>query len=266
MTNTVIEACGVTLGLRERGGLVGNPASAEATLGGRIVETGQGRTVFALDSVSFEVDSGETCALVGRNGSGKSTLLRLLAGIYAPTRGSCRVLGRVSTLFTNQIGVNQNATGLENLRMMCLLLSIPSGQRSAVVDDAAAFSELGSFLDMPLRTYSTGMKARLSFGLATSVSPDVLLIDEIFGTGDPVFRAKARERVTNLVKRTGTVMMASHSMGLLREFCTTAIWLDRGRVRAHGTLEEVVRGYTAWLREGVATDDEATSLAQMEET
>lgn len=245
MTSNVIEAHNISLVIREPGVARAAVKLGGATVGGRMEEDGGARVVHALDNVSFSVAQKEIVAVIGRNGSGKTTMMRVAAGIYTPSSGRIVVNGRITTMFTNQIGVNQNASGLENIRLMGLLLGVPRSQMRALIEEVADFSELGPYLEMPLRSYSAGMRARLGFGLATSLNPEVLLIDEVFGTGDQEFRDKAKARLTALVRRAGAVLMASHSMEMLRQFCTKALWLDRGRVRMLGPVDEVRVEYAA---------------------
>jgi ABC-2 type transport system ATP-binding protein len=179
--------------------------------------------------------------------------MRVLAGIYPATSGSYRVNGRITTLFSNQIGVSYNATGIENIRLVGMVMGLPLHRIDALVEDVTAFSELGEYLNMPMRIYSSGMRARLGFGIATGVDPDILLIDEVFGTGDQYFKAKAKARMQQFLARAGTTLMASHSIDLLCEFCSTALWLDRGSVRMLGPMEDVRKAYVQSGRDATKT-------------
>lgn len=244
-SNISIDVRDLSLRLTARGRAPeARPVNEIVTVGGHISENnGRSFTVQALDAVTFSLARGEALAVIGRNGSGKSTLMRVLAGIYPATSGTYRADGRITTLFSNQIGVNFNATGIENIRLVGIVMGLPVHRIDTLIEDVAAFSELGEYLNMPMRIYSSGMRARLGFGIATGVDPDILLIDEVFGTGDQDFKARARVRMQKFLSRAGTTLMASHSIELLREFCSKALWLDRGKVKMLGSLEEVRKAY-----------------------
>lgn len=210
-------------------------------VGGRLERRDAAHTwIRALDRVSLEIFPGERVGLIGHNGAGKSSLLRVMAGIYPPTSGSLQVRGTVSTLFTSTIGLNFSATGYENIVLMGILLGFDKRRMEALTPEIAEFSELGDFLDMPLRTYSAGMRTRLGFAVATSVDPNCLLIDEVFGAGDRRFQDKASERITAMVERANTVVMASHSSQTIETFCDKLIWLEHGRVRGFGPVADIL--------------------------
>ncbi|MET4807386.1 ABC transporter ATP-binding protein [Limibacillus sp. MBR-115] len=214
------------------------------SVGGRLTRLiGSRGQVRALDSISFELNHGDRVGIIGRNGAGKSTLLRLIAGIYQPSAGTLAVEGRLSTLFTNRIGLNERATGRENIRLAGHLLGMSSAQIETLLPEIAAFSELEDFIDLPLRTYSSGMSVRLGFAIATALDPDILLIDEVFGAGDRSFQNKAQERVRRLIEDAGTLVLASHSSALLRRFCSSIIWLDHGELKAFGSTDAVLAEY-----------------------
>jgi ABC-type polysaccharide/polyol phosphate transport system ATPase subunit len=254
ISDIAIDVRDLSLRLTARGlGPEVRPADTIATVGGYVSERNRRSSIVqALDTVTFFLPRGESLAIIGRNGSGKSSLMRVLAGIYPATSGIVRIDGRITTLFSNQIGVNHNATGIENIRLVGMVMGFPLQRIDALIEDVAAFSELGEYLDMPMRIYSAGMRARLGFGIATGVDPDILLIDEVFGTGDQDFKAKARARMQRFLARAGTTLMASHSIELLREFCSVALWLDRGRMKMLGPLEEVRKAY---IQSGKADTD-----------
>lgn len=252
MTRTMIRLDNVTLDLpvmhEQRARRKSHNLGA---VGGRITATdGKRNAIRAIDHVSLEIAQGERVGLIGHNGAGKSTLLRVMAGIYPPTDGTVVTIGRIATLFTSAIGLNARATGYENIFLMGTLLGYKRSEINRLIPEIAEFSELGDFLDMPLRTYSAGMRTRLGFAIATAVSPECLLIDEVFGAGDSRFKDKARERITGTLSRAGTVVLATHSMPIIKEFCTVALWLDHGRVRAYGDLETVCDAFVASQQRG----------------
>jgi len=213
-------------------------------VGGTLQSLGRrSSSVLALDGVSFTIDDGDSVGVIGHNGAGKTSLLRVLAGIYKPTAGRCEVQGRISTLFTNAIGLNQNGTGLENIRLTCILMGMSKAEIEAAVPDVVEFSELGDYLELPLRTYSAGMRTRLGFALATCVNPDILLIDEVFTTGDRAFRKKAKARITNVMRSAKTMVLASQSPNLMKEFCNKILWLDHGRLYRCGDAEAILDDY-----------------------
>lgn len=212
--------------------------------GGRIGSDERARScVRALSQVSFSVEHGERVALVGHNGAGKTTLLRVLAGIYAPQAGRVAVLGRLAPLFDIGLGMDGEATGYDNIRLRGLYLGLTRREIESRIDEIADFTELGGFLDMPIRTYSAGMQARLAFAICTSVDPDILLLDEGIGTGDAAFMAKADARLARFVARAGILVLASHSGGLLSRLCTRALRLDQGRLVDDGPLDQVLQRY-----------------------
>jgi ABC-2 type transport system ATP-binding protein len=186
---------------------------------------------------------GDRVGLVGHNGAGKSTLLRLLSGIYEPTRGSATVAGRVAPVFDLGVGMDPEISGYENIIIRGLFLGQTRRQMRAKVDDIAEFTELGDYLSMPLRTYSTGMRIRLAMGVVTSIDPDILLLDEGIGAVDADFLRKAKTRLEELVARSGILVFASHSNEFLARLCRTALWIDHGEIKMAGGIEEVVGAY-----------------------
>jgi ABC-2 type transport system ATP-binding protein len=201
----------------------------------------------ALRDIDLEVREGDRLALVGHNGAGKSTLLRLLSGIYEPTAGTAVVQGRVAPVFDLGVGMDPEISGYENIMIRGLFLGMTRKQMEARVDDIADFTELGNFLHMPLRTYSTGMRVRLALGVVTSIDPEILLLDEGIGAVDAAFLERATERLKDLVNRAGLLVFASHSDSLLKQLCTSAIWMEHGRIRQQGPLDEVLDAYNGKL-------------------
>ena len=197
----------------------------------------------ALKGVSIEVKKGERVGIIGHNGAGKSTLLRLLAGIYEPTRGSARVVGKVAPVFDLGVGMDPEISGYENIIIRGLFLGMNRREMEKRMDEIAEFTELGDYLDMPLRTYSTGMRVRLAIGVVTSIDPEILVLDEGIGAVDADFLEKVRDRLKELVKRSGILIFASHSDEFLMELCDTGLWMDKGSIREHGSLRSVLTAY-----------------------
>ncbi|MFC5996233.1 ABC transporter ATP-binding protein [Pseudonocardia hispaniensis] len=211
--------------------------------GGRIGTESRVPIIEALRSINVSLRRGDRVALVGHNGAGKSTLLRLMSGIYEPTRGRSFVHGKVAPIFDLAVGMDPEISGLDNILIRGLFLGMTRKQMEARVDDIAEFTELGDYLSMPLRTYSTGMRVRLALGVVTSIDPEILLLDEGIGAVDAEFLAKARTRLFELVERSGILVFASHSDEFLADLCDTAIWMDHGTIREHGPLREVLHHY-----------------------
>jgi ABC-type polysaccharide/polyol phosphate transport system ATPase subunit len=199
--------------------------------------------VRALQDVSLRFTDGDRVGVLGGNGAGKSTLLRLLAGVYTPTRGRRVVTGRVSSLFELNLGFEMEASGRQNIIYRGYLQGeTPRGIR-AKMEEIAAFSELGRFLDIPVRYYSSGMLVRLAFSIATAINPEILLVDEVLGAGDLAFQNKARERMRDMIARARILVVVSHDLASLRDLCATGVWLDRGRVRQVGPIAHVIAAY-----------------------
>ena len=197
----------------------------------------------ALRDITMSLSMGDRVGLVGHNGAGKSTLLRLLSGIYEPTRGSAIVSGRVAPVFDLGVGMDPEISGYENILIRGLFLGQTRKQMLAKVDEIAEFTELGDYLSMPLRTYSTGMRVRLAMGVVTSIDPEILLLDEGIGAVDADFLKKAQTRLQQLVERSGILVFASHSNEFLARLCKTAMWIDHGVIKLTGGIEDVVRAY-----------------------
>ena len=199
--------------------------------------------VEALKNINLHLQDGDRVGLVGHNGAGKSTLLRLLSGIYEPTRGSAVVRGRVAPVFDLGVGMDPEISGYENIIIRGLFLGQTRKAINRKMDEIAEFSELGDYLAMPLRTYSTGMRIRLALGVVTSIDPEILLLDEGIGAVDAAFMAKARSRLVEMVKRSGILVFASHSNEFLAQLCDSALWIDHGEIRKAGPVDEVVEAY-----------------------
>ncbi len=195
---------------------------------------------WALRDVSFRVVHGESLAVIGPNGAGKSTLLQVLAGIIQPNEGSVEVIGDVSSLLTLGAGFDQDLSGRDNIRLAGAFLGVDHREMERRLPGIVEFADIGEFIDAPIKTYSSGMRARLGFSIATAVDPDVLLIDEVLGTGDEVFRAKSKQRIIELTKAAKAIVLVTHDMGWVTEFCNRALLLDKGHVILEGPPAEVV--------------------------
>ena len=209
----------------------------------RSKDTGGKGSYTALDNINLTIGQGEVIGVIGRNGSGKSTLLRVMAGIYQPDEGTIRSLPRISLLAGVSVGLNGNLTGRENVHLYGSIIGNSEQEMDSKMDDILQFSELGEFIEQPLRTYSTGMKARLGIAIASAIEPEILLIDEVLGVGDPQFRDKSKARILELVKNSGTVVLVSHSFGLLKEICDRLILVNQGKIAMIGDPHEVIQEY-----------------------
>ena len=212
-------------------------------VGGTIGTESKIPVIEALKDINLSLSDGDRVALVGHNGAGKSTLLRLLSGIYEPITGGSKIVGKIAPVFDLGVGMDPEISGIENIMIRGLFLGMTRKQMEKRVDDIAEFSELGDFLQMPLRAYSTGMRVRLALGIVTSIDPEILILDEGIGAVDAAFMDKARSRLIDLVKRSGLLVFASHQDDLLLELCNSAIWMDGGRMKMKGGLREVLTAY-----------------------
>jgi ABC-type polysaccharide/polyol phosphate transport system ATPase subunit len=202
---------------------------------------------WALQDVNLEVEPGTTLGVVGRNGAGKSTLLSIISGVLQPTTGEVRVNGRLSAIFGIGTGFNPLFTGRENAMLSGLILGIEYEEMVERFDDIEAFADIGQFMDQPVKTYSSGMRGRLGFAVAVNVEPDILVIDEALSAGDSAFKKKAIRRMYDLRNSGSTVLFVSHSMGMVKRFCTEAVLLHKGRLLTQGSPEEVVDQYEELL-------------------
>ena len=211
---------------------------------GRFAQDQKHRPVVqALRSISFTLKSGDRLGLVGSNGSGKTTLLRALSGIYQPTIGSLSMEGRLTSLLDPGQGMNMELSGRENVRLRGYFLGLPKAEVDRLEADVEDFSELGEFLDLPVRNYSSGMVVRLAFAMATAFPPEILLMDEWILAGDATFMAKAKARVESMVRHADILLLASHSASILAEWCNRLIWLEGGEIKADGQPIDVLRRY-----------------------
>jgi ABC-type polysaccharide/polyol phosphate transport system ATPase subunit len=206
--------------------------------------------VQALEHIDLTIQRGDRVGIIGRNGAGKSTLLKVLAGIYPPTGGCRQVSGRISSLFELALGYEPEATGWENIRYRGFLQGETPRSIVSKIEPIAEFSELGRFLEMPVRYYSAGMMVRLAFSIATAIDPEILIVDEVLSAGDISFQAKARQRMRTLISRAHAVIVVSHDLSSLRALCNRVLWLDGGHLRMSGPAEEVIGAYQVYVDEG----------------
>lgn len=210
----------------------------------RIAEDNTGVVIVkAIDDLSLRLASGDRLGLIGHNGAGKSTLLRVMAGIYPPTAGSIEVRGKTVPLLDIALGMDDQSTGRQNIRLRGLLLGMTDAEIMRKTDEIADFTELGDYLDLPLRTYSSGMRVRLAFAISTAVEAEILLLDEVLGVGDASFQEKANRRLQELHDRAEIVVLAIHSSDAIRKTCNKALWMERGRLRMFGAVEDVLGAY-----------------------
>ncbi len=199
--------------------------------------------VEALRGLDLELADGDRLAIVGHNGAGKTTLLKVVAGIYEPQQGTVEVEGHVSSFVDITLGMDPEATGWDNIVLRGVFMGLTFAEARALAPSIAEFSELGEYLDMPVRTYSAGMYTRLAFAITTSVQPEIIVMDEMIGTGDARFLDKATERLNALLGETRIVVLASHSDAIVTRFCNKALWIEKGAPRAFGPVAEVLGRY-----------------------
>jgi len=216
----------------------------QVATGGQISANSSGRVIIrALEDLTLTIKDGDRVGLLGHNGAGKSTLLRLLSGVYEPSSGRAEIKGEIGSLIDVSFGIDPEASGRENIYLRGALLGLTRADIKAKLDEIIDFSELGDFIDMPVRTYSSGMHLRLAFSVSTIIRPEILLMDEWLSVGDEGFRVRAEGRMNELVESTHILVIASHSRELVRDTCNRAIWLEHGKVKMDGTPEEVTQAY-----------------------
>ncbi|EKY3091082.1 ABC transporter ATP-binding protein [Cronobacter dublinensis] len=214
------------------------------TTGGKISSNAKSVSVDALKNINLELCHGDRLALIGHNGAGKSTLLKIMAGIYEPTVGSVIKQGSIASLLDINLGMNPESSGRENIYSRGMLLGLSKREINEIIDDIIDFTELADFIDLPVRTYSSGMAVRLAFAISTAVKPEILLLDEVIGAGDASFMEKARKRIKELIASVGILVFSSHSENDVKMFCNKGIVLDAGEIKYVGDVEKAFEFYS----------------------
>ena len=217
--------------------------AAFSRLGGRLASHNDTTIVRALHNISLELNDGDRLGLVGHNGAGKTTFLRVVSGVYPALTGTALIEGRVSSFTDITLGMEREATGWQNIIFRCVFLGLTFAEAEALAPSIGEFSELGEYLDLPVRTYSSGMFVRLAFAISTSVQPDIVVMDEMIGAGDKSFIDKARKRIEGLLERARILVIASHNEPIVRSFCNKVLWLEKGQIKHLGPAEEVLALY-----------------------
>ena len=215
----------------------------QSTVGGKVDILDQNINIRALDGISFTLRDGDRLGLVGHNGAGKSTLLRVLGKVYVPCSGTVQIRGSIGSLIDISLGIDQEATGRENIFIRGSLLGVQRQEIEEQIENIIELCELGSFIDLPIRTYSTGMQMRLAFAVSTMIRPDILIMDEWLSVGDESFKDKAENRMTDLVNNAQLLIIASHSKDLLYKICNRIIWLEHGKIKMDGKPYDVLPEY-----------------------
>jgi ABC-type polysaccharide/polyol phosphate transport system ATPase subunit len=222
-------------------------AEDQRTFKGRVLNMFRGvpesARFWALRNLSLDITPGEIVGIVGRNGSGKSTLLRVMAGVLDPTEGTVDVSGRMMPILELGSAMNPELTGRENVYLTCSILKISRAQVDDLIPQILSFSELGMFFDVPLKTYSSGMAARLAFSVSTQIQPEIVILDEILGVGDEAFQKKSYFRIKKLIENGAIVVLVSHSGAIIEQLCNRAIYIDKGEIVADGNPRQVLAHY-----------------------
>lgn len=209
-------------------------------IGGEIDQSKQDVVVRALSDINLELRDGDRLGIIGHNGSGKTTLLRVLSGVYEPNEGEVEICGTVSTLTDITLGMNDEASGYENIIARGIVMGMTFQEIKSKIPEIEKFSELGPYLNLPVRTYSAGMLLRLAFAVSTSKFPEVLILDEMISAGDADFIKKAKQRTQNMIEKVKIMILASHDTSILKQFCNKIIRLEKGRIVKFGTVKEVL--------------------------
>ena len=215
----------------------------QSATGGKVDFGAKETIVRSLIDVTFKIEPGERVGLIGHNGAGKSTLLRTLSRVYIPTQGKAKIEGTIGSLVDISLGIDPEATGRENILVRGVLMGLKRSEILARMQEIIEFSELGSFIDMPVRTYSSGMHLRLAFSISTIIRPEILIMDEWLSVGDDSFNQKAAKRLNEMVETSQILVIASHSRGLVEQICTRALWFEHGKLKMDGVAREVCQQY-----------------------
>lgn len=211
--------------------------------GGKLKKIHGSMMVEALQDINLELNSGDRLGLIGHNGAGKTTLLKVLAEIYTPSKGRLKIQGETNSLFDIEMGFDPEATGYENIVLRGLLLGLSRSAINALIPNVEAFADLGEFMQMPIKTYSSGMVVRLAFGIITSTPSEILLVDEVVNVGDTSFREKAKQRMTALIHQADIMVLSTHEPEIMREFCNKVLWLEHGKVKKFGDAQQILDDY-----------------------
>jgi ABC-type polysaccharide/polyol phosphate transport system ATPase subunit len=214
-------------------------------LGGKLAEHKKAVVVRALKRVNLNVRDGDRVGIVGHNGAGKTTLLRVLAGVYDPSDGAIKVDGRLTSFADLTLGMDPEATGLQNIIFRCIFMGLTFAEAHRLSPAIQEFSELGEFLQLPARTYSSGMFLRLAFAISTSIEPDIIVMDEMIGMGDARFITKAQARLSELLRRVKILVLATHDASIMESLCSKIVWLDHGEIREVGSFKDIYPKYLA---------------------
>lgn len=247
MAHVLVENASVDLAVYNTRGRALKSEILRRTVGGGL-QNGPDKTsqlVQALNRVSFEARDGDRIGVIGGNGAGKTSLLRVLSRVYTPTAGRVVIKGRISALFDLSMGMDMDATGYENIRMQSIMLGSGYKEAAEIIADVEEFSQLGEFLALPVRTYSSGMMLRLAFGVSTAVHPDIVILDEIIGVGDAEFSDRAEKRLMAMIQKASIMFLASHSNVAIKRFCNRALWMKGGQLMLDGPPDEVLDAYAA---------------------
>ena len=217
-------------------------------LGGQIEQHARSLSVHALDNLSLEISDGDRIGIVGHNGAGKTTLLRVVSGVYEPESGSVATTGSIASFTDITLGMDPESTGWDNIIFRCVFMGLTFAEARKLSPEIAAFSELGDYLDLPVRTYSTGMFVRLAFAISTSINPDIIVMDEMISAGDQNFIRKAQQRIKDLLSNSRILVIASHDPGLLKSTCNKVVWLEKGAVKMIGEPAGVIGAYVGSIR------------------
>lgn len=216
-------------------------------LGGEVASHRRAVMVRALSSIDLELKDGDRLGLIGHNGAGKTTLLRVLSGVYDPTEGELEIAGQISSFTDIALGMDLEATGYENIIFRSVFLGMTFEEARRAAPEIAAFSELGDYLQLPVRTYSSGMFVRLAFAISTAIRPEIMIMDEMISAGDSAFMTKAQARISEMLDQASILIIASHDPHILRSFCTSLAWMDHGKLREFGDVETVLSKYSEFV-------------------